>query len=311
MTLPHDLVTVVIPTRNRPELVKRAVESALAQTYAAIDVIVVIDGPDPNTMESLNGVADPRLTVIALETNIGAAKARNLAVERAKGAWIAFLDDDDYWLPEKIAVQMAARPPGLRYPIMSCCCKVVTARGVFMWPRRLATPQDRISDYLFVRHGLLKGETFAPTSTLLVPRELLIRHPIPVSLFDDWEWLITCSKIESCALITVPETLTVHYTETNSVTLSTHHTLDGALAWAHRMKPHLSPRAYACLLLQTLGGEPSARSTAIRWRILTATLRGGSPTPVALATFVVHSLFPVTLRRWLRQALSFTRTATG
>lgn len=303
MTTMQDQVTVVIPTRNRPDLVTRAVHSALAQTYRNLEVIVVVDGSDPSTVACLGAIADPRLTVVALESNIGAAKARNLGVERARGAWIAFLDDDDLWMPEKVSVQMAARPAGLRYPVMSCRCEVVTARGTFVWPRRLATPRDPIGDYLFVRRGLFKGETFAPTTTLLAPRELLLKHPIPVSLFDDWEWLIGCGRIDSCALVTVPDALAVHFTETNRITLSTCHNIDDALAWAKSMQPRLSPRAYASLLLQATGGEPAARTGAVRWRILAQALRGGTPTPMALATFTMHSLFPVALRRRLRQAL--------
>ena len=303
-TMPHtEKVTVVIPTRNRPDMVTRAVHSALAQTYADIEVIVVVDGPDPATVTALDTVADPRLTVLALEKNIGAANARNLGVERAAGAWIAFLDDDDLWMPGKIAAQMTARPANVRYPVMSCRCEVVTARGTYVWPRRLATPKDSIGDYLFVRKGLFKGETFAPTTTLLAPKELLLKHPIPVSLFDDWEWLIGCGRIEGCALVTVPGTLAVHFTENNRITLSTCHNIDDALGWAQTMQPLLSPRAYASLLLQATGGEPAARTGAVRWRILAQALRGGSPTPMALATFTMHSLVPVAFRRRLRQAL--------
>jgi len=303
MTSSQELVTVVIPTRNRPDMVTRAVRSALAQTHAALEVIVVIDGPDPATAGHLAGIEDPRLTVIELERNRGAADARNLGVERGRGDWIAFLDDDDEWMPEKIAQQMAARPAGVRYPIMSCRCKVVTARGDFAWPRRLCTPRDAIGDYLFIRRGLFKGETFAPTTTLLAPKELLLRQPIPHSLFDDWEWLIRCGRIEGCALVTVPGVLAVHYTETDRVTLSTCHDIGPALNWAESMRPLLSPRAYASLLLQATGGEQAARTAAARRRILAAALRDGAPTPVALATFLMHSLMPVGLRRRLRQAI--------
>jgi len=303
MTSSQEMVTVVIPTRNRPDMVTRAVESALAQTYAPLEVIVIIDGPDPATEERLAALADPRLVVIPLQKNRGAAGARNLGVERARGAWIAFLDDDDEWMPGKIAVQMAARPAGVRYPIMSCRCKVVTACGDFEWPRRLCTPQDAIGDYLFVRHGLFKGETFAPTTTLLAPKALLQRLPIPKSAFDDWEWLIACGRVQGCALVTVPEVLAIHYTETDRITLSTCHNIDQALSWAESMRPMLSPRAYACLLLQATGGEQAARTAAVRRRILKSALRDGAPTPMALATFLMHSLMPVGLRRRLRQAI--------
>ena len=115
------LVTVVIPTRNRPELAAKAVESALRQTYPSLEVIVVMDGPDPETLNRLNRLHEPRLQVIALPSSVGGAEARNIGVRSARGDWIAFLDDDDEWLPEKIARQM--RGAGClheRFPILSC-----------------------------------------------------------------------------------------------------------------------------------------------------------------------------------------------
>ncbi|WP_052710281.1 glycosyltransferase family 2 protein [Azospirillum thiophilum] len=296
-------VTVVIPTRNRPDMVMRAVRSALDQTYRTLDVVVVIDGPDPATAAHLATLGDPRLTVMELETNHGAAEARNIGVRSARGGWIAFLDDDDHWMPEKVELQMAARPAGIRFPIVSCRCQVVTARGTFAWPRRLAGPGDAIGDYLFIRRGLFKGETFAPTTTLLAPKSLLLRNPIPESRFDDWEWLITCGRVDGTALIHIPDVMAVHYTENNRVTLSTCHNINHALEWAEAMRDHLSPRAYASLLLQATGGEQAARTAGTRWRILNSALRDGQPTPMALATFTMHSLMPVGLRRRLRQAL--------
>ncbi|MGB9514059.1 MAG: glycosyltransferase family 2 protein, partial [Candidatus Acidiferrum sp.] len=108
MTIPDKLlVTAVIPTRNRHQLVTHAVRSALRQTYRNLEVVVVIDGADPKTEESLSRLADSRLRVIALPESSGPAAARNIGVAAARGEWIAFLDDDDQWLPEKIELQMA------------------------------------------------------------------------------------------------------------------------------------------------------------------------------------------------------------
>lgn len=301
MTSPSELVSVVIPTRNRPHLVRRAVLGALAQTHRALEVIVVIDGPDPATVVKLGSISDPRLTVIALEKNRGAAEARNLAVREAHGAWIAFLDDDDEWLPEKIEAQLAAIPADLKYPLISCRCRVETARGSFVWPRRLATPRDDIADYLFVRRGLFKGETFAPTTTLLAPRALLLEVPIPVSQFDDWEWLIVVGRVPGTGLITVPQTLAIHYAETGQVTLSTCREIAPALDWVHSMRERMSDRAYAGLLLQTLGGEANARPPAVRRRLLSMAIADGRPSLAALLTFLIHSLAPVNLRRRVRR----------
>jgi len=93
-------VSVVIPTRLRPALVPRAVRSALAQALTDIEVVVVIDGPDPDTREVLAAIADPRLRIVELERSGGAPAARNVGVDHARAAWTALLDDDDEWLPE-------------------------------------------------------------------------------------------------------------------------------------------------------------------------------------------------------------------
>jgi glycosyltransferase involved in cell wall biosynthesis len=72
-------VSVVIPTLHRPQLVLRAVRSvsALAQNFHAIEVVVVVEGDDPSTLETLKAIADPRMRVVALAQNVGCAEARN------------------------------------------------------------------------------------------------------------------------------------------------------------------------------------------------------------------------------------------
>ena len=99
------LVSTVIPTYRRPDLVKRAVQSVLAQTYKAIEVVVVIDGVDDGTRAVIDNLNDPRTRVIETGINRGPAEARNIGVLAAAGSYIALLDDDDEWsfrdLPEQ------------------------------------------------------------------------------------------------------------------------------------------------------------------------------------------------------------------
>jgi glycosyltransferase involved in cell wall biosynthesis len=106
------LVSVVTPNRFRPQLVCRAVRSALAKTFVDLEVVVVKDGPDPDTRVALEAIQDPRLRVIALEQNAGASEARE--------KWIALLDDDE-WYPAKIEKQFALAEtlPGKRV-VVSC-----------------------------------------------------------------------------------------------------------------------------------------------------------------------------------------------
>ncbi|MBN2137845.1 MAG: glycosyltransferase family 2 protein [Sedimentisphaerales bacterium] len=99
------IVSVVIPTYNRAEFVVRAIDSVLEQTWRDYEVIVVDDGSTDNTKEVLGPYMD-RISYI-YQDNAGVSVARNTGIEAAKGQWVAFLDSDDEWLPEKLAVQMS------------------------------------------------------------------------------------------------------------------------------------------------------------------------------------------------------------
>jgi|GEM_PF-430575 len=101
------LVSVIIPTRDRGELVMRAVASALAQTHAALDVVVIDDGSADDTAARLAGVADPRLRVVSHASARGVSAARNTGMAVARGDYLALLDSDDEWLPRKVERQLA------------------------------------------------------------------------------------------------------------------------------------------------------------------------------------------------------------
>lgn len=107
-------VTVIIPTRNRWEMLSRhALPSAFAQERVEIEVIVVDDGSSDATTTRLAEIVDPRLRVIRHDPPKRLPGARNAGAAMATGAWLAFLDDDDVWSPEKLRVQIdAARALG-------------------------------------------------------------------------------------------------------------------------------------------------------------------------------------------------------
>ncbi|HUI25680.1 MAG TPA: glycosyltransferase family 2 protein, partial [Candidatus Kryptonia bacterium] len=99
------LVSVIIPTFDRRALVREAVESVLAQQSAAFELIVVDDGSTDGTGAALAPLTD-RLRYLRHD-NRGVSAARNAGVRIAQGEWLAFLDSDDRWLPNKLAVQLA------------------------------------------------------------------------------------------------------------------------------------------------------------------------------------------------------------
>ena len=96
------LVSVIIPTYQRCQKLKIAIESVLSQTYSAYEIIIMDDGSDDGTKEMVNLFKDSRISY-NWQSNSGIpAKVRNNGIKIAKGEWIAFLDSDDWWLPDKL-----------------------------------------------------------------------------------------------------------------------------------------------------------------------------------------------------------------
>ena len=99
-------VSVVIPSYNSSSYIINAIESALNQTYDNLEVIVADDASTDDTCALVHKIEDPRVKLIECTENGGPAVARNLAIRAATGRYIAFLDSDDYWLPNKLSVQI-------------------------------------------------------------------------------------------------------------------------------------------------------------------------------------------------------------
>jgi glycosyltransferase involved in cell wall biosynthesis len=107
---PTDLISVIVPVHNGAELVGRALASILAQTYPAVEAIVVDDGSNDASRSVVAAVGDVRLIN---QPNVGVAGARNTGVRAATGHYLSFLDQDDAWLPDKLRRQvdhLAAHP---------------------------------------------------------------------------------------------------------------------------------------------------------------------------------------------------------
>ncbi|MGL1862835.1 MAG: glycosyltransferase family 2 protein [Pseudodesulfovibrio sp.] len=101
------LVSVVIPTYNRAELLMDTISSVLEQTHQHLEVLVIDDGSTDDTKEQVAALANPRIRYIKTENTGLPASARNTGIAMAKGEFIAFLDSDDLWLPEKLEKQIA------------------------------------------------------------------------------------------------------------------------------------------------------------------------------------------------------------
>jgi glycosyltransferase involved in cell wall biosynthesis len=100
-------ISVVVPAYNAERTILETIASVQQQTFSDFELIVINDGSTDGTLEQLNTVKDPRLKVFSYE-NGGISVARNRGIAQATGEFIAFLDADDLWTPDKLELQLAA-----------------------------------------------------------------------------------------------------------------------------------------------------------------------------------------------------------
>ena len=103
-----NLVSIITPCYNSTKFIKQCIESVLAQTYTNWEMIIVDDCSNDNSKENILVFSknDTRIKAFFLDKNIGPAEARNFGIKKSKGRYVAFLDSDDLWLPEKLEQQL-------------------------------------------------------------------------------------------------------------------------------------------------------------------------------------------------------------
>lgn len=139
-------VSVIIPTWNRAELLVKAVRSALAQTMSPVEVLVCDDGSTDGSESAVSSIDDTRVRWISGSRGGRPAIPRNRGIRESRGEWIAFLDNDDEWLPEKLEHQLAlARRLGCQ-AACSNASRVIPGEGLkgdyLAWERELVTFDD-------------------------------------------------------------------------------------------------------------------------------------------------------------------------
>ena len=170
----NPLVSVVIPTHNRSELLLRAMMSVQCQTYGSIEVFVVGDYCEDNTETVVESFNDKRFEFIANTRTPGASGARNMGLLAARGEYIAFLDDDDEWLPTKLQIQV------------DCFEKLDKSVGLLYAWMDLYKNGMVVNTYAPIRKGnvfvdMLDGQVVGGCPTILIRRDIIKN----IGLFDE------------------------------------------------------------------------------------------------------------------------------
>jgi len=294
-------VSAVIPSRNRPELVCRAVRSVLSQTMQDIEVVVVVDGPDPLTIRALEQFADSRVRVIALEESVGGSEARNIGARHASSEWVGLLDDDDEWLPTKIEKQLkAAESATSRYAFV-VCSNILRAGGQdSIVPNRFPRGNEPISEYLFgaPRQGF-------QTSAFFCSRGLFLAVPwTKLKGLQDIDWFLRAVAHPEVTFRIVAEPLSIYWMESQA-NITSNLGWKPCLDWGREHRHLMTSRAYSFFLAKVCVHRATRQKAGFKvWlRLLKESLLRGSPTPRAVAMFIGYSLVPYESRRYIGNIL--------
>jgi len=196
-------ISVIVPTRDRPELLRHAVQSILGQDYPGeVECVVVFDqsAPTPITVEPAER---RRLRLIRNERTPGLAGARNAGVLASDGELVAFCDDDDDWLSGKLRLQVDAMRPNPEAVVATCGIFVLYRTRTI---RRLPPNGTTVTQEQLLRKRMMEVHP----STVLVRRTALlgpiglVDEAIPGSYAEDYEWLLRAARVAPIVVVREP-----------------------------------------------------------------------------------------------------------
>ncbi len=300
-------VSVLIPTRNRPQLIKRAIKSVQSQTFQDFEIVVVIDGPDPETESSLKSLDEPRLRWVSHTESLGSPSARITGAKAAAGDWIAYLDDDDEWMPHKLERQIeVATHSSYDFPIVISQVIGRTPKGDFVWPRQGPKQDEPVSEYLFVRKTLFYGEALLQTSTYFLKREFLLANlPDPQWRFhEEWRWLLYALQNSGTGIEFIEEPLAIWYRPVGLSTKSKNTKLDYSLSWIRSMKHMVTPKAYGGFIMSHVGSKAAlGKKWRLFWPLLSEAFTQGPPGILDIFLYLLMWIFPRDFREFIRNLI--------
>ena len=197
------LVSVVIPSYERPELVEKAVKSVMRQTYNNLEINIIDDHSPTPVRESLDDdvVVDDKVNFVRLDENRGANAARNIGIRKSSGKYIAFLDDDDRWFETKVQRQIDAFDQGdAELGVVLTGVMYIDSMGM---EHGVHIPSVRGN----VTKGILEGSRTTQFSTVMVRSDVIDRCGLLDERFPSWqdrEWYIRLSQYSKFESIQEP-----------------------------------------------------------------------------------------------------------
>ena len=304
-------VSVIIPAFQSQARIGRTLSLLDRQTFSDFEIIVVNDGSTDETSATVRRLmnADPRIRVIE-QANHGIAAARNRGIEAAHGAVLAFLDDDDLWLPRKLELQLARLDAVPQAAVVSCFSALVDTEGRLLgWRFGGQTEGD-------VYREMLEWDMISGGSVALVARRPLEEAGgFDTSLPDRADWDLWIRLARRHPFTCVPRTLVGYTRRAGSVSQNHERMLEhgrAVLARARREDPSIGDGEHRALLARDLFGAACLSLVddrpSLAWRYLARSLRNGPrmilSRPRRWGVIVMLMLSTVLPHRLYRQAVA-------
>ncbi|MGL5084037.1 MAG: glycosyltransferase [Microcoleaceae cyanobacterium] len=305
-------ISVIVPVYNAEKTIQETVESVLSQAFADFELIVINDGSNDATLDILNQIADPRLTVFSYP-NAGLATSRNRGIVRSSGEFIAFIDADDLWTSDKLTTQWQALNHHPDFTVAYSWTDYIDEKSQFLRRGGRLSVEGDAYPYLLLNNILENG------SSPLIRRQAFEE----VGMFDeslkaaeDWDmWIRLAAKY---SFITVPQPQILYRVSNTSMStnvvrqeVETLKVIQKAFAQAPPKYQYLRKASlanfYKYLTFKALDGDPKRSNGLVAAQFLTRFLRNDPSMLKERVTFrtLLKILTVTTLpRRQAEQVLS-------
>jgi len=210
------LVSIVIPTYNRAELLKETIDSVLNQTYKNYEILICDDGSTDKTKDMVLSYNNPKI-IYFYQSNHGCpAPARNMGLKNAKGQYIAFLDSDDLWFPKKLEIQIAAFE---KYPQIL----LIATNSVTIPPKK--NPSLSLSSEKIVSFEELIHANIIMNSSVLMKQDViqnigLLDERLEIRGIEDFDYWLRLLQFQQKSVMILPEPLVKYREHSSNLTVN-------------------------------------------------------------------------------------------
>ena len=282
-------VSVVSPFYNRARFLPAIIDTLEAQTYRDFELVIADDGSTDELAEAVaKANASFPIQYVRLDKNGGAAHARNIGIDAARGRYIALLDSDDGWLPDKLRTQLDHLKQTDEGRLVSLTRQTVKGRGTHLAPTALMTPQDDVGSYLFLQNGVIQSSMMFLSTDLAKST----RFDDESTRHDDWSFALRLQEAGArFEMLAAP--LTIYNDEAGRMRRSPPYSRS-RLDWLQKWRRHLGEAPYFA------AAAAVASHLRFDWQalpIIARAMRKGAISPIRAVYYALAWGFPP-VRTW-------------